>query len=101
MTARPRQEQTPGTRMGYMKASGKLEVKMTPKQIDTLASMIVVNLPALLRARPWKEGEQPNKPKNAVRLYFEPNDVKLLIRAALNQESKRRTRPYAKARYRA
>jgi hypothetical protein len=68
------------------KSLGKLEAKMTPKQIDTLAGMIANSLPSLLRARPYKEGKQPNKPKNMRRLYIEPDDVKLIIRAALNQK---------------
>jgi hypothetical protein len=36
----------------------KLEAKMTPEQIETLARMIANNLPSLLRARPYKEGKK-------------------------------------------
>jgi hypothetical protein len=57
---------------------------MTPEQIETLAVMIAVNLPRLVRER-TREGARPHKPKNQGRLYVEPDDVKLIIRAALNQ----------------
>jgi hypothetical protein len=57
-----------------------LETKMTPEQIETLARMIAVNLPGLLRRRPCKEGGKPNKLKNRERVYVEPNDVKLITR---------------------
>jgi hypothetical protein len=62
------------------------EAKMTPEQIETLAGMIANNLPRILRARPYQVGKQPNKPRNVGRLYVEPGDVKLIIRAALNQK---------------
>jgi hypothetical protein len=58
---------------------------MTPEQIETLARMIANSLPALLRRRPYKEDGKPIKLKNPERVYVEPDDVKLIIRAALNQ----------------
>jgi hypothetical protein len=56
---------------------------MTPKQIETLAGMIADNLPSLVRRRSH-EGAHPYKLRNPEKLYVEPDDVKLIIRAALD-----------------
>jgi hypothetical protein len=59
---------------------------MTPEQIDTLAGMIANNLPGLVLERPDREGQSPSKLGNVGRLYANPDEVKVIIRAALNQK---------------
>jgi hypothetical protein len=59
---------------------------MTPEQIETLAGMIANNLPRLVRMKSYNQGGRSYKPQNAGRLYVELDDVKLMIRAALNQK---------------
>jgi hypothetical protein len=70
----------------FGKSSGRLEAKMTPEQIEALAVMIASNLPALLRRRPYKGSKKPNKLRNPENVYVELDDVRLIIRAALNQK---------------
>jgi hypothetical protein len=65
---------------------GKLEANMTPEQIETLTKIIANSVPGLVRMRPYKKGLRSYRPQNAGRLYVEPDDLKLIIRAALNQK---------------
>ena len=59
---------------------------MTPDQVDTLAQMIANHLPGLVLERSDREGESPFQPKNLGRLYVEKDEVKNIIRAALNEK---------------